>query len=774
MTQALAKRTRRTIQGTIAVWALIGVFLLLVLQTITCFTWRSIPHFNWGSQGSGEGQFKYPRNMVLNASGQLYVLDTDNSRVQVFTQGGQFLFQWGSFGSAAGQFDHPNGIAINGSGHVYVADNNNHRVQVFTQTGHFLFQWGTEGQADGQFRYPRAIAINGAGNVYVMEQFEGRVQVFTQTGQFLFKWGSLGSGNGQFGVPGSSSGITINGSSNVYIADSGNHRVQVFTQTGQFLFKWGSQGSGNGQFSYPSGITIDPIQGSIYVADTGNARVQMFMPTGEFAVKWGSRDLCELAGPSAVVVNATGGVLVLDSVFNRVQSLYPPGRTIINYFYIGLVLGLCVLATIMINLVFKTRKGAPDLLLNRHKIPLDDEVLKKRKKLVIARNSVLFGGIFLYVAMTFDSPDQTLPGGFIAMVILSCITFALITLGIVCALIVYPLNKRYIKAVKAIVKEQREIQRIEGGEQKQSQIPASPEESLLAQNKLISSQIQVLRQFEYIGGKVRMKVNVTNTSSQGFHHLRMSLENPGSFRLLRVDPSNYIREGLTVQLGNLLPNEEKAVAWVLEPLICGKEQVKGTVNGMDAKDTAFTIPINPLLVEVRCPLFVRPEEANLATIQRMLGDLPVHSTRSFLLPKTLTPDDAFELAKKAIGERDVLLVGMLAGETGQPYDHSAWFYGVTKVKQKRFVITATVSEADQAIRITSACDEEDACTGFLAEAGASVRRELVSRGAVDSEEGVVELVCEKCGATLPQAPVVGRDVTCPDCRWTWRVSDFYR
>ncbi len=161
-------------------------------------------------------------------------------------------------------------------------------------------------------------------------------------------------------------------------------------------------------------------------------------------------------------------------------------------------------------------------------------------------------------------------------------------------------------------------------------------------------------------------------------------------------------------------------------------------------------------------------------VQRLLGDLPVHSERNFYLPETLTPDNAFELAKKVISERDVRLVGTATGEVGQPYNQSAWFYGVTKVRQKRFVIIASVSEVDRTIRITSACDEEDACTGFLAEAGSSVRRELVIRGAVDSEESVIELVCERCGASLPRAPLNGRDVPCPECRWQWRVSDFFR
>ncbi len=304
--------------------------------------------------------------------------------------------------------------------------------------------------------------------------------------------------------------------------------------------------------------------------------------------------------------------------------------------------------------------------------------------------------------------------------------------------------------------------------------------SMLSSNQTVAemepagSYVQIKRQFEYIGGKVRLKINVTNTSSQGLLRLSATLDLPQSYKLLRIEPSEYTRNGTTIKLGDLLPKEEKAAAWVLEPLICGKEKIGGSFSGVDANGTPFATPMNPIEVEVRCPMFVRPEEANLPMVQRLIGDLPVHSERSFYLPETLAPGDAFEVAKKVIAERDVRLVGTFSGEAGQPYDQSAWFYGVTKVKQKRFVIIATVSEADRTIRIASTCDEEDACTGFLAETGASVRRELVTRGAVDSEEGVIELVCEKCGATLPRAPLNGRDVACPECRSQWRVSDFFR
>jgi hypothetical protein len=60
------------------------------------------------------------------------VADTGNYRIQKFTPGGLFLNKWGSFGSDSGQFDGPTGLALSPNGNIYVADTINQRIQVFT------------------------------------------------------------------------------------------------------------------------------------------------------------------------------------------------------------------------------------------------------------------------------------------------------------------------------------------------------------------------------------------------------------------------------------------------------------------------------------------------------------------------------------------------------------------------------------------------------------------------------------------------------------------
>ena len=58
-------------------------------------------------------------------------MDTFNHRIQEFTSSGNYITQWGSEGSGPGQFYYPAGVAVDATGHIYVADTDNDRIQVF-------------------------------------------------------------------------------------------------------------------------------------------------------------------------------------------------------------------------------------------------------------------------------------------------------------------------------------------------------------------------------------------------------------------------------------------------------------------------------------------------------------------------------------------------------------------------------------------------------------------------------------------------------------------
>jgi sugar lactone lactonase YvrE len=144
----------------------------------------------WGTRGIGDNQFESPYGIAINASaGWVYVADRDNHRIQKFDLSGNFLGKWGAFGSGTGQFNEPSALwvdnphknlngVVDASGNVFVADSGNARIQKFNANGVFLTAFGSSGSAPGQFNAPDDVVVDASGNVYVSDSGNSRVQKF--------------------------------------------------------------------------------------------------------------------------------------------------------------------------------------------------------------------------------------------------------------------------------------------------------------------------------------------------------------------------------------------------------------------------------------------------------------------------------------------------------------------------------------------------------------------------------------------------------------------
>src|SRR5436309_2264283 len=97
----------------------------------------------FGTSGHGDGQFSGPVGVAVDSSGDVYVADEGNSRVEKFDPTGNYVSQIGSgiASSAAGQLNFPFGVAVDSSGDVFVADTANNRVQTFDATGAYVSQF---------------------------------------------------------------------------------------------------------------------------------------------------------------------------------------------------------------------------------------------------------------------------------------------------------------------------------------------------------------------------------------------------------------------------------------------------------------------------------------------------------------------------------------------------------------------------------------------------------------------------------------------------------
>jgi hypothetical protein len=147
----------------------------------------------------GGAPFNRPTNLAPAPDGALYVTDGyGNARVHKFAPDGRLLLSWGEPGCGPGQFNLPHGIAVDRDGQVYVADRENSRVQVFGAGGEFLAEWTDVAR-------PMEVFIDAADHVFVAElgyraglfpwtvpppNPEGaRLSVFGRGGRLLARWG---------------------------------------------------------------------------------------------------------------------------------------------------------------------------------------------------------------------------------------------------------------------------------------------------------------------------------------------------------------------------------------------------------------------------------------------------------------------------------------------------------------------------------------------------------------------------------------------------------
>ena len=169
-----------------------------------------------------------PRDVAVDQEGRVYVADTGNKRVRVYTSDGVFIRDIGSGGSNPGQLDEPAGLALHADGRLFVADYWNRRISVFDTGGEFRYSFPVRAWYDEQGNRPYLAVDEQRDMLYVTDPDAGRVLVYDTTGNCLGSFGQPsreGVDATQFRT---TAGIATDGAGNVYITDSGTGRVLKF------------------------------------------------------------------------------------------------------------------------------------------------------------------------------------------------------------------------------------------------------------------------------------------------------------------------------------------------------------------------------------------------------------------------------------------------------------------------------------------------------------------------------------------------------------------
>lgn len=260
----------------------------------------------FGTYGTGNGNLNYPYGATIIPDGsEIWICDGSNHRIARFQLDGTWVGSFGSYGTGDGQFNTPRDIAVDASGNAYVADSFNHRIQKFNSSGVYQSQWST-----GVSSYPNTIVFDAqnsylwvacrgteVGNIYAyntsgaqqvtfgilgyspksvtIDRRARRVYVGTGTG-YIFRYSPGGAFQGvMFAGDLNSTGdiyVDIDEAEILFICEPFVDRIWKGLYTGELLSTFCVSGT-SGSMAVQSPISIVKKNEFIYVVDSGNHRV---------------------------------------------------------------------------------------------------------------------------------------------------------------------------------------------------------------------------------------------------------------------------------------------------------------------------------------------------------------------------------------------------------------------------------------------------------------------------------------------------------------------
>ena len=316
-----------------------------------------------------------PSDIAVDASGNMYIADTSNHRIRLVTKSTGIITTVagdgtggykgdGGLATSAGLYN-PSGIAVDASGNIYIADTSNSRIRLVTKSTGII----TTVAGDGTIEYkgdgglatsaglytPNDVAVDASGNIYIADSGNHRVRLVTKsTGIITTVTGDGIAGyKGDGGLATSASlyspyGVAVDASGNIYIADTSNHRLRLVAKSTGIISTVAGDGTvgyeGDGGLAtsaglyYPYGIALD-ASGNIYISDNGNYRIRLVTKstgiittvagdgTGGYNGDGGLATSASLYYPYGVAVDASGNIYIADTNNNRIRLVNPTAST---------------------------------------------------------------------------------------------------------------------------------------------------------------------------------------------------------------------------------------------------------------------------------------------------------------------------------------------------------------------------------------------------------------------------------------------------------------
>ena len=281
-----------------------------------------------------------PRSIAMDPSGTLYFVDGNSSTIRRLAPNGALTTVAGSgagtvtdgIGTAA-SFRDPSSIAIDGAGTIYVSDYG--RVRQIDASGIVTDFSGSSGEevVFGYYGSSRDLAVDPGGNVYVTNYYLNRVTKLVPSTTTTIAGMSASS---NLIAP---AGVAVNSSLTLYVADQGANAILKITAGVVSAFAGGG-GSGfadgvssQAQFNAPGNVCLDAA-GNVYVADTGNHRIRKVAASGTVSTLAGTGmsgfadgagNTAQFSAPEGIAIDSAGNVFVGDTGNHRIRKISPAG-----------------------------------------------------------------------------------------------------------------------------------------------------------------------------------------------------------------------------------------------------------------------------------------------------------------------------------------------------------------------------------------------------------------------------------------------------------------